>query len=98
MGESPDILVAVIDDDASVCRSLCRLLKASGIRSMQYASAEAFLADANKPSFDCLVVDIQLEGMSGIQMNLHLSASGSTTPVIFITAHDGSTIRDLAQR
>ena len=80
--------VAVVDDDDSVCRSLARLLRASGIHAVVYLSGEAFLADTKQPKFDCLVFDIQLGGMSGIELHQTLKASGSTTPVIYITAHD----------
>jgi len=88
--------VAVVDDDASLCRSLGRLLGAVGIRSVAYSSAEAFLSDRRRPHFDCLVLDIQLAGMSGIELNLRLAAAGLTTPVIFNTAHDAPEIREQA--
>lgn len=82
------ISVALIDDDESVCRSLGRLLRAAGIRSVAYSSAEAFLADDGRPSLDCLVLDVQLAGISGIELRAQLAAAGDRTPVIFITAHD----------
>ena len=85
--------VAVIDDDESLCRSVGRLLRAAGIEAVMYDSAEAFLEDTKKPQFDCLLLDIQLGGMSGIELNQELAASGSTTPVIFITAHDEPEVR-----
>jgi FixJ family two-component response regulator len=53
-------VIAVVDDDESVGRSLARFLKASGFQSVVYQSAEAFLADQQHPHFDCLIVDIQL--------------------------------------
>ena len=96
MSSAANIYVAVVDDDDSLCRSLGRLLRASGIQSVTYASAEAFLADTKRPRFDCLVLDIQLGGMSGIELNQQLTASGSTTPVIFITAHNEPEIREQA--
>jgi FixJ family two-component response regulator len=85
--------VAVVDDDESLGRSLGRLLRASGIHPVSYLSAEDFLADRKRPQFDCLLLDIQLGGMSGIELNQELAASGSTTPVIFITAHDEPEVR-----
>jgi len=90
--------VAVVDDDESLCRSLTRLLRASGMRSKSYRSAAAFLEDGGGERFDCLILDIQLDGMSGIELQERLAASGSTTPVIFITAHDGSDMRERAVR
>jgi FixJ family two-component response regulator len=80
--------VAVVDDDESVCRSFSRLLRAEGMQAVTYTSAEAFLADSKRPRFDCLVFDIQLSGMSGIELHRELNSAGSTTPVIYITAHD----------
>ena len=85
--------VAVIDDDESLCRSVGRLLRAAGMEAVMYDSAEAFLEDSKRPQFDCLLLDIQLGGMSGIELNQELAASGSTTPVIFITAHDEPEVR-----
>lgn len=82
------IYVAVVDDDESLRRSLGRLLRASGIQPVTYESAEAFLADSKRPQFDCIVLDIQLGGMSGIALQRRLSAAGGKTPVIFITARD----------
>lgn len=89
--------VAVVDDDDSLCRSLSRLLRVSGIHSVIYRSAESFLADAKQPKFDCLVLDIQLEGMSGVELHRRLKEAGSTTPVIFITAHDAPAVHQEAK-
>lgn len=80
--------VAVVDDDESLGRSLGRLLRAVGYQPVVYTSAEAFLADEKQPRFDCLLLDIQMEGISGIELSRRLAEFGSTTPVIFITAHD----------
>ena len=82
------IYVAVVDDDESVCRSFGRLLRAAGIQPITYPSAESFLADTKHPQFGCLVLDIQLGGMSGIELGQRLVADGGHTPIIFITAHD----------
>jgi FixJ family two-component response regulator len=79
--------VAVVDDDESSCRALSRLLRAGGLQPVSYLSAEAFLADTKRPKFDCLVFDVQLGGMSGIELHRQLVASGSSTPVIYVTAH-----------
>jgi FixJ family two-component response regulator len=83
-----DVSVAVIDDDESFCRSVRRWLRAATFRSAIYHSAEEFLADADNRRFGCLLVDIQLGGMSGLEMHRKLIASGNRTPVIFITAYD----------
>ena len=66
--------VAIVDDDASVCRSFSRLLSAAGVQPVSYASAEAFLNDTKRPRFDCLVLDIQLDGISGLELRRRLAA------------------------
>jgi FixJ family two-component response regulator len=89
--------VAVVDDDQSVCRSFARLLRAAGIQPITYASAEAFLADTKRPRFDCMVFDVQLGGMSGIELGRKLTAEGNPAPIIYITAHDDPEARAEAQ-
>jgi FixJ family two-component response regulator len=88
MSNPTPIYVAVVDDDENVCRSFARLLRAAGIQPVTYSSAEEFLADTKRPRFDCLVLDIQLGGMSGIELQRRLVGVGEKTPVIFITAHN----------
>ncbi len=85
--------VAVVDDDESVCRSFGRLLRAAGFQPVTYLSAEAFLEDIKRPRFDCLVLDIQLGGMSGPELSRRLAAVRDATPVLFITAHDNPETR-----
>lgn len=80
--------IAIIEDDESLCRSLARLLQASGYMPVTYRSAEAFLGDAKQPMFDCLIVDIQLGGMSGLELGESLALNGSNIPLIFLTAHE----------
>jgi FixJ family two-component response regulator len=88
--------VAIIDDDVSVCRALARLLRSMDFEAVEYHSAEAFLAAHSNPGFCCLLVDIQLAGMSGLEVPQQLAAKGDRTPVIFITAHDDPGLRDKA--
>ena len=97
MSSTFPIYVAVVDDDESLCRSLGRLLRSAGIQPVIYPSAEAFLADTKHPKFDCLVLDIQLGGISGIALNRQVKAEGNHTPVIFITAHDDEDVRAEAE-
>jgi FixJ family two-component response regulator len=87
-----------VDDDESLCRSVGRLLRAAGMQVVSYSSAESCLADAKRPDFDCLVLDIQLTGMTGIELHERLAAVGSRTPVIYITAHDDPQTRERALR
>lgn len=80
--------IAVVDDDASLRRSLARLLRAAGMHAATYPSAEAYLDVGPHGGFDCLVLDIELNGMSGIELGQHLRDAGQGVPVVFLTAHD----------
>ncbi|MDM0022708.1 response regulator transcription factor [Variovorax saccharolyticus] len=97
MSTGSHLCVAVVDDDTSVARSLGRLLRASGMQPITYASAEEFLADTERPRFDCLVLDIQLGGMSGLDLAKHLPSLGPVAPFIIITAHDDDESRGTAE-
>lgn len=88
--------IAVVDDDDSFARAIGRLLRASGFEIIMYPSAESFLAARPDPSPVCLVLDIQLGGMSGVELQQELQAQGNQTPIIFVTAHDAQEIRDEA--
>jgi FixJ family two-component response regulator len=94
----PQPCVGIIEDDDSLRRSLGRLLRAAGFQAVAYSSAEQLLADDKRPRFDCLIVDIQLGGMSGIELSRQLAASGSVTPVVFNTVCDERDLREKALR
>jgi len=80
--------IAVVDDDEGLCRSLSRLLRAAGFQAVGYRSAEDFLADDRRPQFDCLVLDISLPGISGLELHRQLLSLKSTVPVIYQTAQE----------
>ena len=84
----PRRYIAVIDDDESHCRSMARLLQQSGFQAITFLSAEEFLKDTWRARFDCLLVDVQMGGMSGIDMHGKLVEQGVRTPVIYLTAFD----------
>jgi len=81
--------VVVIDDDPSVRSSLARLLRASGFDVSTYASAEAFLAGPAADKGICLVLDIHLGGMSGLELADCLDQQARSVPIVFISAQDG---------
>jgi FixJ family two-component response regulator len=97
MGTTINTYVGVIDDESSICTSMSRLLRLANFQPICYASAEAFLADAKRPQFDCLLLDIRLEGMSGLDLFRQLAAQGNHPPVIFITAYDDPEMRTQAE-
>ena len=86
--ESLPRTVAVVEDDPSMRRSIERLLNAHGHQTHGYASAETFLESDFAGAIGCLVLDIHLADMSGIQLRRWLRDFGSGLPVIFITAVD----------
>jgi len=97
MNEST-ISIAVVDDDASFARAISRLLGATGFGSSTYRSAEVFLQEYNHVSADCLVLDIELGGLSGLELHRRLISQGITTPVIFVTACDEPELREEARQ
>ena len=82
--------VFVIDDDQSVRRGLARLLRASGFDVSTFASAEAFLGSPVDEAGVCLVLDIHLGGMSGLELADCLDRQERSIPIVFISAQEGS--------
>ncbi len=80
-------LISVVDDDVSVRKSLDRLVRSVHLDVRVFASAEEFLNSDNPCSSDCLILDVCLPGMSGIELHHHLLEARCNIPVIFITAH-----------
>jgi FixJ family two-component response regulator len=80
-------LVAVVDDDIAVRESLESLIRSVGLEVTLSASAEEFLSSNRPRKADCLILDVRLPGMSGIELQRHLVAHKSGVPVIFVTAH-----------
>ncbi len=72
---------------------MSRLLRAARYQPVAYVSAESYLADANRPRFACLLLDIRLQGMSGLDLRRRLAADRDPTPVLFITAYDDPGVR-----
>ena len=89
-------LIAVVDDDVSVRESLESLIRSVGLEAKVFASAEEFLDGTPPPRPECLVLDVRLPGMGGIQLHQHLVARNYKVPAIFITAH-GSDDRSRAE-
>ena len=80
-------LISVVDDDESVRESLDGLFRSVGFAVKVFASAEEFLNSDHQCDVDCLLLDVRLPGMNGIELHRHLVASHCEIPVIFITAH-----------
>jgi FixJ family two-component response regulator len=86
-------LIAVVDDDESVRESLSGLIRSVGFGAMVFASAEAFLSSNRLLDTDCLILDVRMPGMNGLELQRRLAASHKSIPVIFITAHDDEEAR-----
>ncbi len=80
-------LISVVDDDIWVRESLDSLIRSVGQEVRVFASAEEFLNSAHTRKADCLILDVRLPGMSGIELHRQLEARNCRLPVIFITAH-----------
>jgi FixJ family two-component response regulator len=80
-------LISVVDDDISVRTSLDRLIRSVRLEVTVFASAEEFLNSNHPRKADCLILDVRLPGMSGIELHRHLLARAFSVPIIFITAH-----------
>ena len=80
-------LIAVVDDDSSVRTALDRLMRSVRMNVNLFASAEEFLNSSHTRKADCLIFDVRLPGMSGVELHRHLLAQQYRVPVIFITAH-----------
>ncbi len=88
--------IAVVDDNPSMLQGLSRLLSAYGFRVQTFASAELFLDGIEKCGADCLVLDVHLGGMSGIDLQRQLISKGRDLPVVVMTAIDNETTREAA--
>ena len=91
-------MIAIVDDDPSMLRATKDLLEAHGFSTREFSSAEEFLIRGVAAQVDCLLLDIHLGGMSGFELRNQLKISGSTLPVIFITALDDQDTRAQAQK
>jgi FixJ family two-component response regulator len=91
-------LVAIVDDNESVRISLEGLMKAVGFPALAFAHAEEFLASDRKRDIACLILDIRLPGMSGLELQSKLNAEHYRIPIIFITAHGDEKVRIRAMR
>jgi FixJ family two-component response regulator len=91
-------LVAIVDDDESMRSALQGMLKSVGLPSQAFASAEEFLKSGQQQQTACLIADIRMPGMSGLELQAKLNAQRCRIPTIFMTAHGDGQIRMQAMR
>jgi FixJ family two-component response regulator len=96
--QSKTKLVAIVDDDDSMRSALQGLLKAVGLAAQAFASAEEFLKSGQQCQTACLIADIRMPGMSGLELQAKLNAEHCRIPTIFITAHGDEKMRMQALR
>lgn len=98
MANNGDKFIAIVDDDDSVRSALQGLLKAVGLPAQAFASAEEFINSGERQKTSCLITDIRMPGMSGLELQAKLNAEGFRIPIIFITAHGDAKMRMQALR
>jgi len=91
-------VISVVDDDESVRRSTSLLIESFGFRAATFESAQSFLNSKELLDSYCLIVDVQMPGMNGLQLQCELTAAGRRVPIIFITAYDDKESRRQAMR
>lgn len=89
--------IVVVEDDAGMSKAIARLLRAAGFQSLSFASAEELLETQAVDSAACLLLDIHLPGLSGLELARLLITSGRAKPFIFITGQDEAPLRDEAR-
>lgn len=94
----PNDLISVIDDDGSIRRTTTFLLESFGFRAASFGSGEEFLKSGVLLETSCLIIDIQMPGMDGLQLQRKLAGAGCRIPVIFITAYDDTASREQAMQ
>jgi FixJ family two-component response regulator len=91
-------LVAIVDDDDSMRSALRGLLQSVALPAQSFASAEEFLKSGQQHQIACLITDIRMPGMSGLELQAHLNAERCRIPIIFLTAHGDEKMRMKALR
>jgi FixJ family two-component response regulator len=90
--------VAIVDDDEEVRVALGGLLKSAGLAARAFESAEEFIESGQQFQVACLITDIRMPGMSGLELQAKLNAEGCSIPIVFITAHGDAKMRMQALR
>lgn len=91
-------LISIIDDDKSVCRTTTRLIESFGFRAAAFESAESFLSSGQRDCSLCLIVDVRMPGMNGVELQSQLAATDCRIPMIFISAYDDKESRRRAMQ
>jgi FixJ family two-component response regulator len=90
--------IAIVDDDEPLREALGSVLKAAGFSIEAFASAEEFLESHRREKIACLILDVRLPGMSGIELQRRLIDASVALPIVFVTAHGDASMRDLVMQ
>jgi FixJ family two-component response regulator len=93
---SRDVLISIVDDDALARDGIQELVESLGYKAVSFSSAEHFLASGAIAKTTCLIADLQMPGLSGLELQEALRSQGHRTPVILITAHPNESRRNRA--
>jgi FixJ family two-component response regulator len=93
---TPEHLIAVVDDDESVREAATNLFRSMGFAVQAFASAEDFLSSGSLERTSCLVLDVQMPGMGGLNLQSHLAATGRHIPIVFVTGYPDDRVRSTA--
>jgi FixJ family two-component response regulator len=85
--QDAETTIAIVDDDPSVRKGLERLIRSVGWKTETFGSAQAFLASARTEAPTCIVLDLQLPGLSGLELQKQMTEAGVETPIVFLTGH-----------
>lgn len=96
MAEHGVRVVSIVDDDGSIRRSVSNLFLSLGFQAESFASAEAFLRSAHRDNTGCLVLDLRMPGMSGLDLLVHLTETTRHIPAVILTAHGDDEARQRA--
>ena len=91
-------MIAIVDDDEAIRSALEGLMRSAGLQARSFASAEEFLESGLHPDTGCLIADIRMPGMSGLELQAKLNSENCRIPTIFITAHGDERMRMQALR
>jgi FixJ family two-component response regulator len=91
-----DVLISIVDDNPSVCAGIWTLVRSFGFNAVTFGSAELFLQSGVVPATTCLITDLQMPGLSGLELQEELRSRGCQTPVIVITAYPDEKLRTRA--
>src|SRR5438270_350775 len=96
--KSTQTSILVVDDDESTRKSTTLLIESFGFQAAGFDSAESLLKSGQLHETSCLIVDLQMPGMNGLQLQRHLASSGYNIPIVFLTAYDNKESRQQAMQ